>query len=186
MRAAFVVLALVFSSAVVPQEKIKACMDCHGAGGISTTPLTPSLGGQPAFYLIAQLFLFREGRRDNAVMVASAKGLSDDDLRSLSDRISKLPPPPPPKAGKNSEKHLRGKAIVEQRHCTGCHGKDFAGHNNVPRVAHQREDYLAKALKDYRSSSRIGYGTAVMPETVNGLSDAQLEDVAHYLAYLAN
>lgn len=163
---------------------LAVCLACHGASGVSETPLTPSLGGQPAFFVIAQLFLFREGRRDNEVMLQQAKGLSDDDLRSLSDAVSKLPAPPAPKQGRNPERFQKGKAIVEQRHCTGCHGKAFDGHNNVPRVAHQREDYLAKALKDYRSGKRIGYGTAIMPETVSGLSDAQLDDVAHYLAYL--
>jgi cytochrome c553 len=78
----------------------------------------------------------------------------------------------------------RGLELVEGRHCTGCHGRDFAGHSNVPRVASQREDYLLKALRDYRSGARIGYGNAVMPETVAGLDDAQLADIAYYLARL--
>lgn len=184
MRGALVAIALIFSTSAFSQEKIKVCLDCHGASGSSNRELTPSLGGQPAFYVIAQLFLFREGRRDALIMNEQAKGLTDDDLRSLSEAVSRLPPPAPAKAGRNPEKFSKGKAIVEQRHCTGCHGKGFDGHDNVPRVAHQREDYLAKALKDYRSGKRIGYGTAIMPETVSGLSDAQLEDVAHYLAHL--
>ena len=164
---------------------LAACLACHGAGGVSDTPLTPSLGGQPAFYVVAQLFLFREGRRADEVMSAQAKALKDDDLRFLSAAIAKLPPPPPPAAGTDAQRYARGKALVEQRHCGGCHGRDFSGHNNVPRAAHQREDYLAKALGDYRSGKRIGYGNAQMPEAVSGLSESQLADVAHYLAHLA-
>ena len=165
---------------------LAVCLACHGGSGASNRELTPSLGGQPAFYVVAQLFLFRAGRRESPIMNEQAKALTDDDLRALSDAIAKLPPPPRPEKGRDDGKYQRGKALVEQRHCTGCHGKAFDGHNNVPRVAHQREDYLAKALKDYRSGGRIGYGTAVMPETVSGLTDAQLDDVAHYLAHLKN
>jgi cytochrome c553 len=56
----------------------------------------------------------------------------------------------------------------------------------VPRVASQREDYLLKTLRDYRSGARIGYGNAVMPETLAGLDDAQLADIAHFLAHIRN
>ena len=71
-----------------------------------------------------------------------------------------------------------------ESNCASCHGKAFDGGNNVPRVAHQREDYTLKALRDYRSGKRIGYGNAQMPETVAGLDEAQLADLAHFLAFL--
>jgi len=183
LRGLLAVLALIFSAESFSAGKIEACLVCHGAGGVSTTPLTPSLGGQPSFYVIAQLFLFREGRRDNPVMIEQAKELSDGDLRSLSETISKLSPPSP-SGNPDAERYLRGKALVEKRHCASCHGRDFSGHNNVPRIAHQREDYTLKALRDYRSGKRIGYGNAVMPETVSGLSDDDLAALAHYLAFL--
>ena len=47
--------------------------------------MTPSLAGQPSFYAVTQLFLYREGRRSNALMTAVAKGMSDSDLRAFSD-----------------------------------------------------------------------------------------------------
>jgi len=166
-------------------NKAETCLACHGANGVSSTPLTPSLGGQPAFFLIAQLFLFREGRRDNAVMTEQAKGLTDADLRSLSDLIAKLPPPRPGAAADAGAARLaRGRAIAQKQRCASCHGQDYSGHNNVPRVANQREDYLLKTLRDYRNGARVGYGNAVMPETVAGLSDADLADLAYLLAQL--
>ncbi len=173
-------------AAALPALSQEACLACHGASGASATPLTPSLGGQPAFYLIAQLFLFREGRRDNAVMSAAAKGLTDADLRSLSDSLSKLPPPSPPAGRPDASRMKRGLDVMQARNCTSCHGRDFTGHDNVPRVANQREDYLLKSLRDYRSGARIGYGNAVMPETVAGLSDTELADLAYFLSRLAN
>jgi cytochrome c553 len=175
-------IALAVAVPALSQDKIQSCLACHGPSGTSSTPLTPSLGGQPSFFLVAQLFLFREGRRDNAVMTAAAKGLTDADLRRLSDTISKLPAPAPPAGPADPSRMKLGLELIQARHCTSCHGMDFAGHNNVPRVAGQREDYLLKTLRDYRSGTRIGYGNAVMPETVAGLDEAQLADLAYFLA----
>jgi cytochrome c553 len=163
---------------------LAVCFACHGEQGQSRLRETPSLGGQPAFFVIAQLFLFREGRRDNPAMIAAAKGLTDDDLRFYSERIAKLPPPPPPAAPPEAARAGRAAAIARQRHCGNCHNPDYSGHDNVPRLAHQREDYLVKALRDYRSGKRIGYGNAAMAETVAGLADGDLQDLAHYLAFL--
>jgi cytochrome c553 len=166
-----------------PESRLALCLACHGASGQSGLALTPSLGGQPGFYLVAQLFLFREGRRDNPVMTAAAKGLNDADLQSLAGEIAKLPPPAPPGGGAAPARVERGRALSAQRHCAGCHGEDFAGHDNVPRLAHQREDYLLKALRDFRSGRRIGYGNAVMTDAVAGLADEDLAALAHMLAY---
>ncbi len=116
-------------------------------------------------------------------MTAAAKGLTDDDLRFYSVRIAKLPPPLAPAGMADAARASRGLAIAAQRHCSGCHGADYAGHHNVPRLAHQREDYLLKALRDYRGGKRIGYGNAAMAETVAGLADEDLAARAHVLAY---
>ena len=72
------------------------CAACHGANGRSDMPGMPVLAGQPSFYAITQLFLFREGRRSNEAMTAIAKPMTDDDLRGFSDFIGTLPPVPAP------------------------------------------------------------------------------------------
>jgi hypothetical protein len=117
---------------------------------------------------------------------ALALSMTHAQLRALSEAIAKLPPPAPPPGPPDPARMKRGLDIIEGRHCTSCHGRDFAGHDNVPRVASQREDYLLKTLRDYRSGARIGYGNAVMPETLAGLDDAQLADIAHFLAHIRN
>ena len=62
--------------------------------GIRTQPVVPSLGGQPAPYLLIQLYLFRENQRastyrkdDQMVQIMSemTKGFTDDDLRNFSE-----------------------------------------------------------------------------------------------------
>jgi cytochrome c553 len=159
-------------------------MACHGEGGVSTQPLTPSLAGQPSFYAITQLFLFREGRRDNAAMTAVAKDMSDDDLRAFSDLIGKLPPPPAPDpASADALRMTRGAALAQQHRCASCHGSDFSGGKQVARLAHQREDYLSQTLQQFLAARRLGY-TQAMNEALAGIPPEALPDLAHYLAHL--
>ena len=68
---------------------------------------------------------------------------------------------------------------LRQRH----HRADFSGQENVPRLADQREDYLLKTLRDYKSGARHGYD-ATMAEVLQPTSDAQLVDFAYYLSHL--
>jgi cytochrome c553 len=148
-------------------------------------PLTPSLGGQPAFFTVAQLFLFRDGRRGKTPtpMDAYAKKLSDADLQSLAATFEKLPPPKLPSRAVDRARFDRGKALLQKRNCRVCHNPDFSGREQMPRLANQREDYLLKAMRDYLGGLRIGYGGATMPEELAGLGDADLMDIAHYLAH---
>jgi len=159
------------------------CAACHGANGVSALPNTPSLAGQPSFYAITQLFLFREGRRDSAAMTALAKDMSNDDLRGYADFIGTLPPPRPDAApgGADPLRMERGATLTKRMHCTGCHGSDLAGGSQVPRLALQREDYLLHALRGFRAATRVGY-TQAMTEALAGASPEELEDLAHYLA----
>ncbi len=161
------------------------CAACHGAQGLSTMPLTPSLAGQPSFYAITQLFLFRDGRRDNAAMSAVAKGMSDDDLRGYSDFIATLPASVlaavPSGASTDQQRLARGAALSDKLHCAACHGAELAGAKQVPRLGGQREDYLLHALRGFRDGRRLGY-TPAMSEALAGLAPADLEDLAHHLA----
>ena len=66
------------------------CLACHGPEGQSLTPGTPSLGGQPSFFVIAQLFLFRRGGRASAPMTEAAKSLSADQRKQINADIATL------------------------------------------------------------------------------------------------
>jgi cytochrome c553 len=158
------------------------CLACHGANGQSLIPDTPSIGGQPSFFVVAQLFLFRRGARHNAPMVEVARLLTDDDLRAFGEWVAKLPPPAPPSEPPDPERLARGRAIATQRPCGTCHNPDFSGREQMPRLAHQREEYLLRAMREYQSGQRIGYGAA-MTEELHGLSDADLQALAHFFAH---
>lgn len=159
-----------------------SCAACHGAQGTATLPGVPHLGGQGSFYAITQLFLFRQGRRDNAAMTAVAQGMSDADLRGFSDAIARLPPPAAAEGTPDAERLARGRALAQRAHCTACHGADLAGDTKIPRLAQQREDYLLQALQGFRAGKRLGY-TNAMGEALAGLSPQDLDDLAHALAH---
>jgi cytochrome c553 len=65
------------------RTRAEACVQCHGANGISVLPNAPSLAGQPEVYLVEQLRQFRSGRRPSEVMGVIAKPLSDRDIDDL-------------------------------------------------------------------------------------------------------
>jgi len=161
-------------------ERMEPCLACHGEKGKSENPEVPSLGAQPAGYTLIQLYLFREKQRKIEVMNEYAKDLSDDDLRQFSDAISKLPAPPPDGAI-DAARMQQGYALIEKHHCNLCHQSDLAGRDNVPRVAAQREDYLAKALREYKATTRIGY-EPVMLEVMRPLSDGDIVELAYTIA----
>ncbi|MCY7318319.1 MAG: c-type cytochrome [Ramlibacter sp.] len=159
------------------------CAACHGANGRSDMPLTPVLAGQPAFYSITQLFLFREGRRSNQAMTAVAKTFTDDDMRGFSEYIGTLPPvPAPPSATAPDKARMdKGLALAQQHKCVFCHGADFSGGQQVPRIAGQREDYLKMSLRGFHDGTRPGY-TQAMTAAVSQIPLEDLDTLAYYVA----
>jgi cytochrome c553 len=170
------------ASAANLAERMQPCLACHGEKGQSETPEIPSLGAQPAGYTLIQLYLFREKQRKIEVMNEYAKDLSDDDLRQFSDAIAKLPAPAP-EGAVDAGRMERGYALIERHHCNQCHQSNLAGRDNVPRIAAQREDYLARALREYKSNARVGY-EPIMLEVMRPLSDADITELAYTIAHM--
>jgi cytochrome c553 len=141
----------------------------------------PSLGGQPAFYLSIQLYMFREKMRLMEPMNAMLKGVSDNDLLAIAEAISRLPPPRPAAGDTDGGRNERARLLVQQHRCNFCHNQDFSGDKNIPRVAGQREDYLVKTLREYKNNTRRGYDTA-MADVMYAVGDADILDLAHFLA----
>jgi cytochrome c553 len=185
MRKTMTVLAfaILASSASAQQfeERVAPCLACHGERGQSETDNTPSLGAQQAPYALIQLYMFREKLRVNEIMNEMAKPLSDDDLRTFSDFIAKLPKPAPPADAGDAARMTRGQAAAQQHRCNTCHNPDFSGKENVPRIGNQREDYLTKALAEYKSNTRAGYD-ASMADVMAVVTPEQIADLAYYIA----
>src|SRR5689334_548409 len=163
-------------------EKLQLCGACHGEDGNSKLEKIPSLAGQPAFFILNQLFLMREGVRKVEAMAPIVKDLKDDDLNNLSQHFAAL-------AAKRSDEAVdaalakKGAEVATQRRCSSCHLPTLAGQEQMPRLARQRIDYLIVTLKSYRDSPRPGADTA-MSAAIAGATDADITALAHYAASL--
>ena len=171
-------------------DRAAPCLACHGESGQSETPVVPSLGGQPAPYLLIQLYLFREKQRASSfkkddqmiqIMSEMTKAFTDNDLRAFSDFLAKLPPPKPPADIGDDARLQVGSALITQYRCNSCHDLDLAGRENIPHIANQRQDYLVKTLREYKDNTRHGYD-GVMAEVLAPIGDAQIVDLAYYVA----
>ncbi|MEJ8859897.1 c-type cytochrome [Variovorax robiniae] len=174
------------AAAAVPyrQRFAEVCAACHGANGRNDAmPGTPALSGQHSFYAITQLFLFREGRRENPAMTAVAKGMKDADMQGFADFIATLPPVPPtaPATPNDAARMTKGQALAQEHKCVFCHGADLSGGQQVPRIAQQREDYLQTTLREFKSGKRPGY-TMAMSAAVSQISVEDLDTLAYYIA----
>ena len=146
-------------------------------------PKPPSLAGQPDLFLQWQLVFFRSGSRKNEVMQPIGEQLINEDIRNLGAYFASLPPAAATKPEESSRAE-EGAKIVAGRSCASCHTDTFAGTKGTARIAGQREDYLVKALHDYKSGGRSGSGVAAMASVAYSLSDDEISALAHYLAHL--
>jgi len=164
------------------EKRLAVCHACHGENGISQTTEVPSLAGMPANFTLIQLFLFRQKTRRVEIMNDLAKDMTDDDLRKFSDYFARLPPPNATEAADPAIAE-RAKAAIAKHRCASCHNPDFSGREQMPRLAAQREDYLLKALRDYKAGTRPGY-EPTMDELMRVVSDTEIVDMSHYLSRL--
>jgi cytochrome c553 len=165
------------------KEKAELCTGCHGENGISQTENIPSLAGQPDQFIQWQLVFFRSGTRKNEQMQPIVEEISNEDIRNLGAYFASLAPPKV-QPDDNPDLSQKGAQAAAGRRCASCHSDSFAGTKAVARIAGQREEYLLKALHDYKSGVRSGGGMAAMAEVAYPLSEEEITALAHYLAHL--
>lgn len=165
------------------KEKAELCTPCHGEAGISQTENIPSLAGQPDQFIQWQLVYFRAGTRKNEQMRPIIEQLNNDDIRNLGGYFASLTPAKG-KPDDNPDLSQKGAQAAAGRRCASCHTDSYAGTKAVARVAGQRQEYLLKALHDYKSGVRSGGGQAAMADVAYSLSEEEIEALAHYLAHL--
>jgi cytochrome c553 len=68
------------------------------------------------------------------------------------------------------------------RTCGSCHGDDYRGHDDAPRLAGRSAYYLIRQLADMRAGYRKGPGPEKMKDVLSKLSDADILNVAAYMA----
>lgn len=164
------------------QEKASVCSGCHGENGISQTENIPSLAGQPDQFIQWQLVFFRAGSRKNEQMQPIVEEITNEDIRNFGAYFAQMTPPKP-EGDKDPDLSTKGAQVAAGRRCASCHTDSFAGTKAVARLAGQREEYLVKALHDYKAGARVGGGVAAMADVAYHMSDEEITAVSHYLAY---
>jgi cytochrome c553 len=172
------------ADATAAKENAEVCTACHGEAGISQTENIPSLAGQPDQFIQWQLVFFRSGARRNEQMQPIAEQIGNEDVRTLGAYFAALTPPKLSTPDDNPDLSKKGAQAAAGRRCASCHTDSYAGTKAVARLAGQREEYLVKALHDYKSGARTGGAGAAMTDVAYPLSDEEIEALAHYLAHL--
>lgn len=169
-------------------RNIPACASCHGAAGNSTITQNPKLAAQHAAYLNKQLSNFTGAERNNPVMTAFAKAMTEDDMKNVAAYLSKQVAKPG--AAKNKETIEAGKKIyragIAEKNvpaCAGCHSPNGAGiPAQFPRIAGQHQDYTVAQLTSFRTGARKN--SPQMEVISKRMSDEEMKAVADYVAGL--
>ena len=153
------------------------CLGCHGIDGYKNAyPMysVPKLEGQNPQYLAAALHGYRDGDRAHLTMHAQASTLSDQDIADIAAYFAGTPLKPGGKA----------QASVPQaaQLCTSCHGQDgVAVVPMYPSLAGQHEDYLERAIEEYRKGGRKN---PIMKGFAASLKDQDIAVIARYFSGL--
>jgi len=155
----------------------KACLTCHGQKGISTNTIYPNLAGQKQGYLTKEIKAFRDGKRNNPLMLPFVGTLSDDDITQLAHYFSTQN-----NDSKASKMQNKMGENVRAR-CISCHGmKGITVTQLWPNLAGQQAKYLQKQLHAFKSGERE---SPIMQVIAQELTDKQIEAVAEYYSQQA-
>ncbi len=176
-------LLLAIPSMALSLDNIKqlraTCSACHGDNGVSSNPQWPNLAGQKQAYLAAQITMFRDGVRNNALMSSVVANLSDSDIDALATSYANQTVELKP--GADDDVNPLGKNV--RAYCISCHGVDGITVNGLwPNLAGQQKHYLVQQLLAYRNDERIHPIMQVIAKEIN---EAQIDAVAEYYSQLA-
>jgi cytochrome c553 len=176
------------------RSKIEYCKMCHGENGQGFRGFVPvpRLAGQQTQYFENQLQSAVAGRRLSKLMADILKSIEPSMRRPLAVHFSKLAPEP--LGGAPRDLVATGRQIFEQGiaesnvpACMACHGDGAKGHNEVPRLAGQLDEYLINKLsnwiKERGQNSAEGDPANIMTPVARNLTKSQISAVAAYLSY---
>ena len=166
----------------------RECSTCHGARGVSVSPMFPNLAGQQPGYLEAQLKAFRDRSRADphaqAFMWGMAAQLTDSVISDIAAFFASQPPAPGTAA--EAAEIAAGRKIFEEgiatQHvpaCQSCHGLKAVGAGPFPRLAGQHRSYLERQLEAFAANLRAN---EIMHENSKNLTALQISQVAAFLS----
>jgi len=134
---------------IAGMEVSAACAGCHGQGGVSTDPKTPSLAGQDSAYLAAATRGYATGERSNDTMKSPAEALDEKNIIDVAAYYATQ------RANKPETLLPEAPEFLIKERCNRCHGeRGFSNMPGKPRLAGQVESYLVLAMQEYQDGRR--------------------------------
>ena len=178
------------------KTKAAPCGACHGADGNSPAPTFPKLAGQHESYLLKQMKDIKsgpagKGGRSVPTMAGQLDALSEQDMQDIAAYFASQQRSP--SAAKKElvdlgetvyRAGLRDRGIAA---CSACHSPTGNGNApaRFPSLSGQHPDYIAAALRQFRSEERSNDGdTRIMRDVAAHLTDKELDAVASFAAGL--
>lgn len=167
------------SDDLAKEKKAESCVRCHSVDNAHGAPL---LDGLPADYLLKQFELYKSGKRFGPIMQAQMNALAVQDLQDIAAYFSsRRPTRASTKIAVDQQEAQLGLKISNELKCGECHGKDYRGTHNVPRLAGQLRSYLAYTIGRLQRDSSLHPPMASRGELI---SQSSVEALASYLASL--
>jgi cytochrome c553 len=163
------------------KSESERCQECHGADGNGNGEdgKFARLAGQYPAYIVKELQDFRSGARKHDVMMIMARSLEESDLADIAAYYGGLPAMRGDATRADTEAALRLFAA-----CAACHGAQGKGNGNAafPVIGGQDAKYLRTQLLAWRSGERRNSPGGAMNDAAKGLTDAEIDLLAHYLS----
>ena len=170
------------------QDKVAVCSACHGSDGNSIVGLWPSLAGQNEKYLTKQLRLVKSGDRVIASMTGLLDNLEDSDLEDIAayyaSQKNTVGQTDESKVELGRKLYYAGNLEKGVPACSACHSPRGLGNAPAayPLLSGQQPEYVAKALKDYRSGARVNEDPSkIMAAIAYKLDDEEIEALSSFV-----
>ena len=167
------------------------CIGCHGIKGYQASfpevYKVPMISGQNAKYIVSALNAYKKGERKHPTMRGISETLTEQNMADLAAYYSVhgvIEGQSAPKEVKAPSAQVA--ALLGKANCASCHGANFSTpiDPSYPKIGGQHADYLYVALKSYKNDANaiVGRGNAIMASMAKQYSNAELKQIANYLA----
>lgn len=172
------------------ESKSVTCAACHGPDGNSVVGEWPKIAGQHAGYIARQLQLYKDGGRENAVMLGMVAGLSPQDMQDLGAYYATMTVKPGVADSSLvalGERVFRGgNAVSGVPACMACHGPRGRGNpgSGYPALNGQHAQYTANVLRQFKAGAVWGNGdaaNAIMATIAANLTEDEIVALASYI-----
>ena len=156
------------------QELASSCSGCHGKDGNSRNPKIPSLAGQDAAYLVSAINSYKGGgSRNHNDMKGVVQELDIKAKLNLAQFYSEQSPKG------ETPRAMEGPDVLSKK-CNRCHGENGKQPGpEKPRIAGQRQSYLASAITAYKNGDRVN---SMMQAMTGELWKVEIDAIAAYYA----